>query len=147
MALRLPSILSRRPRVFVDAKIVGMDGKHRRVYVGYKMEESPSWQNATQVVEPESEVFETDDAEARAIQFAIEDLQKKEVRRFIVVCDHQSVVSEILRKDGKPKNSFLANLQDVIGDGSVIGLEPLESNLAHKIVTDFVNSRKEILGG
>ena len=111
------------------------------------MEKSPSCQNGTQVVEPESEVFETDDAEARAIQFAIEDLKKMEVRRFIVVCDHQSVVSEILRKDGKPKNSFLADLQVAFGDGSVIGLEPLEYNLAHKIVTDLVNSRKEILGG
>jgi hypothetical protein len=51
-----------------------------------------------------SSASETDDAEIDAIIFAVTDLRKK-LKRFTVVCDHQSVVSEAIKVDEISKKS------------------------------------------
>lgn len=133
---------SRPKKVFVDAKIVGMENpKNRTVYVGYKVD-GTDLKGAMKVESPGASVLETDDAEIHAILFAIDEMKAKKIRRFDVICDHQSVVSEALRTDKEPKNELLIRLRKIRNENRMIGLRALQFNQAHKVVTDFVNEKK-----
>lgn len=125
-------------RVFVDAKIVGRDnpGGPMTTYVGYVVEGS-DLRDGRQV----DDAFETDDAEIEAILFAIRDLNGS-LREFVVVCDHQSVVSEATRPDWKVgKKPEIDELRRTLS-GSGVKLEALQSNPAHGFLTEYVNRQK-----
>ena len=140
--LGLTGYLVRRKRVYVDAKIVGMENsKNRTVYVGYKVE-GTNLKGARRVEPSAEEILETDDAEIHAILFAIEEMKENKIQKFDVICDHQSVVSEALRKDKEPKNKLLIHLRKIRDDNPMIGLRALQFNQAHKVVTDFANEQK-----
>ena len=86
---------------------------------------------------------ESDDAEIEAILFAIESLESR-FRRFTVISDHQSVVSEANREKVKKPSELLARLRDTLKEKSPsIRLEPLKFNPAHQTLTEFVNRQKE----
>ncbi len=82
-------------KVFVDAKIVGRHDKQtpRRSFVAYVVDGRPELNDVAEV-----KAYETDEAELQAVAFAIRKL-KGEVQEFTVVCDHESIVSEINRRE------------------------------------------------
>jgi len=133
--------LSKHPRVYVDAKILNVHDPllQREAYVGYVVEGS-NRHDATRV-----EATESDDAEVLAILFAIEEL-KGELRRFTVVCDHESVVSEAKRSVARHPSELMKRLRDTLNQNPSIGLEVLKANPAHGIVTEYVNDMKSGLG-
>jgi hypothetical protein len=132
-ALRL-NWFTRPPRVYVDAKILNMHDPtlKRETYVGYVLEGG----SRSNVRREEAE--ETDDAEALAVVFAIEEL-KKSLGRFTVVCDHESVVSEANRDSVRNPSQPLAKLRKTLKENPAIKLEVLKANPAHGIVTEYVN--------
>jgi hypothetical protein len=130
---------SRPPRVYVDAKILNMHDPSlkRETYVGYIVEGL-----GLKGARPE-DATESDDAEVLAILFAIERL-KGPLKRFTIVCDHESVVSEA-NKDEEVKNAseHMRTLRQVLREeGDTIRLEVLKANPAHGVVTEYVNSLK-----
>ena len=140
--MRLPG-WSRPPRVYVDAKILNVHDPSlpREAYVGYVTEEGKP-RNAKELEEDEIGMIgrlESDDAEVLAILFAIEDL-KKRMKRFTIVCDHESVVSEAKREVVKNPSPLMAKLREALRQNPMVGLEVLQANPAHGVVTEFVNS-------
>ena len=138
--LRFPG-WSKPPRVYVDAKILNVHDPTlpREAYVGYIVEESGR-RNAKRV-----DAAESDDAEVLAILFAIEELKGK-LRRFTVVCDHESVVSEAKREAAKNPSELMERLREALRLNPSVGLETLKSNPAHGIVTEYVNGLKPASG-
>ena len=124
----------RSSSVYVDAKIKGMHDKTlpKKAYVGYFVE-GLSLHDAKLV-----DADETDDAEIQAILFAIEKLGT-EFNPLTVICDHQSVVSEANRESVKKPGPWLRKLRKVLLENPGITLRALQMNLAHKVVTDYVN--------
>lgn len=128
---------SKPARVFVDAKILNMHDPslHKEAYVGYVVE-GDGLRDVKRV-----EATESDDAEVLAVIFAIEEL-KDSLGRFTVVCDHESVVSEATRASVKKPSDLLKRLREVLRDNPSVGLEALQSNMAHQVVTEYVNALK-----
>jgi len=137
--LRLPG-WPRSARVYVDAKILNVHDPslNREAYVGYVVERSGR-HNVKRV-----DATESDDAEVLAILFAIEEL--KDLGRFTVVCDHESVVSEALKEEVKKPSELMATLRRVLRDNRSVKLEVLKANPAHGIVTEYVNQVKTEAG-
>jgi ribonuclease HI len=135
-ALQFPG-LSKPPRVYVDAKILNVHDPMlaREAYVGYVIEGS-NRHDATRV-----DATESDDAEVMAILFAIDEL-KDQFRRFTIVCDHESVVSEAKRSVAKRPSELMKRLRDTLKQNPSIGLEVLKANPAHGMVTEYVNKLK-----
>ena len=125
---------SKPPRVYVDAKILNMHDPtlRREAFVGYIVEGSGDHDVK------EVEATESDDAEVLAILFAIDEL-KDRLRRFTVVCDHESVVSEALREEAKKPSELMEKLRMVLRENGSVRLEVLKANPAHGIVTEYVN--------
>jgi len=134
--LRLPG-WSRLPRVYVDAKILNMHDPTlpREAYVGYVVE-GKGVHNVKSV-----DAAESDDAEVLAILFAIDEL-KGSMRRFVVVCDHESVVSEAKRDVVKNPSALMERLRETLRENPSIELSVLQSNPAHAIITEYVNGLK-----
>jgi hypothetical protein len=134
--MRIPW-LSKPPKVYVDAKILNMHDPllSREAYVGYIVEGSGK-HNVKKV-----DADESDDAEVRAIMFAIEELGD-ELGRFVVVCDHESVVSEAKRDVVKKPSELMTRLRDMLRENRSVTLEVLKANPAHGVVTEYVNSLK-----
>jgi len=129
--------LSKPPRVYVDAKILNVHDPMlaREAFVGYVVEGS-NRRDATRV-----EAKESDDAEVLAILFAIDEL-KDQFKRFTIVCDHESVVSEAKKSVAKHPSELMKRLRDTLKQNPSIGLEVLKANPAHGIVTEYVNKLK-----
>ena len=128
---------SRLPRVYVDAKILNMHDPTlpREAYVGYVVEEK-GVHDVKRV-----DAAESDDAEVLAILFAIDEL-KGTMRRFTVVCDHESVVSEAKRDVVKNPSALMERLRETLRENPSIELSVLQSNPAHGIITEYVNGLK-----
>ena len=126
---------SKPARVYVDAKILNMHDPslRRQAFVGYLVEGSGK-SNVKEV-----DATESDDAEVLAILFAIDELRGT-FRRFTVVCDHESVVSEALREEVKKPSELMEKLREILHENRSIKLEVLKANPAHGIVTEYVNS-------
>jgi ribonuclease HI len=125
-------------QVYVDAKILGMHDvrSSRKAFVGYYVKETGR-QNAKPVVADES-----DDAEIQGILFAIEEL-KDNFDRLEIICDHQSVVSEATRESAKKPSPLLQELRRTLQENPRVILGALQTNLAHKVLTDYVNGLKQ----
>ncbi len=126
----------RAVRVYVDAKILNMHNPslQREAYVGYVVE-GGGRRNVRQV-----EAQESDDAEVLAILFAIEELGS--LGGLTVVCDHESVVSETRRDRVKNPSELLQRLRETLRAYPKVRLEALQSNPAHQVVTEYVNTLK-----
>ena len=125
-----------RSRVYVDAKIVGRHelGLPKKTYVGYVVENNDDLQGVTVV-----KADETDDAELHAIAFAIRQL-KDRLDEFTVVCDHESVVSVIKRKDmsaGRKRPILVEVLRQMESNPSV-EVELLANNPAHRLLNKHI---------
>lgn len=122
-------------RVHVDVKILNRHDPKLKMsaYVGYKVE----GENVHGVAR--TEAVESDDGEIQAILFAIREL-KGRYGRLTILCDHQSVVSEAKRKDVKHPSPLLAELRELLRRDDQIQLKGFESNLAHQVVTEYVNT-------
>ena len=129
--------LSKPPKVYVDAKILNVHDPtlEREAYVGYVVEGS-NRNGATRV-----DATESDDAEVLAILFALEEL-KEQLKRFTIVCDHESVVSEAKKTIAKNPSELMKKLRETLKKNPTIGLEVLKANPAHGVVTEYVNSLK-----
>jgi len=126
----------KRPRVFVDAKIVGRHEKEapKRTIVAYVVEGRDELKNAAEV-----KADETDDAELHAIAFAIHELKDK-LAEFRVICDNESVVSVIITENQKTarKRPILSQLLAEKRDRPAIQVELLENNPAHKFLNKWL---------
>ena len=107
----------------------------REAYVGYLVEGSGK-HDVKRV-----EATESDDAEVLAILFAIDDL-KDSLRRFTVVCDHESVVSEARRAEVRKPSLLMESLRETLRKNRSVNLEALKANPAHGVVTAYVNGMK-----
>jgi hypothetical protein len=127
--------------IYVDAKILNVhDQKLERVaYVGYFVERTKEHQ------EMSVSATESDDAEIQAILFAIGELGKK-FEDLLIVCDHQSVVSEANREHVKKPSQLLAALRERLHANKQVKLEALQANLAHGTLTAYVNRMKQKTG-
>jgi hypothetical protein len=133
----LPS-LRRRYDVYVDAKITGMHDTAlpKRAFVGYVVEGRKDLSDIDQV--PASE---TDEAEERAILFAIMQLRYR-LKKFTVICDHESAVTKVNwkydeRKKGK-KDKVLPDIWKALDEkNGSIRVRALVGNPAHA----FLNRR------
>lgn len=128
--------------MYVDAKILNMHDRtlEQEAYVGYIIEGTGA-HGAKKV-----EATESDDAEVLAILFAIGEL-KGRLKRFTVVCDHESVVSEATKEEVKRPSRLMEELRRVLRDNSgSVRLEVLKANPAHGVVTSFVNAEKNAAG-
>ena len=137
--MRLPSPLARPKKVYVDAKILNVHDPAltRRAFVGYVVEGGRR-KGARQVDETES-----DDAEVRAILFAIGEL-KDSLGSMTIVCDHESVVTEANRESVKNPSPLMKELRETLHrHGKSIELRALLANPAHGVVTAYVNSLRE----
>ena len=134
--LRVPRF-SRPTNVYVDAKILNMHDSSlpKEAYVGYVVEGTGK-QNVRK-----ERATESDDAEVLAILFAIEEL-KDSLGRFIIVCDHESVVSEAKRGEPRSQSELMQKLRRILDENGSIGLEALKANPAHGVVTAYVNGLK-----
>lgn len=117
------------PRVFVDAKIIGSHDPMlpKKTFVAYKVENS-GLEGTREVA-----ATETDDAELHAILFAIQEL-KARFERFTILCDHESVVSEVKRsivQNGRPS---LMIIREELKTNPEIRVELLEPNPAHRVL-------------
>ena len=132
--MKLPRILPRGPRVYVDAKILNMHDPAllKEAYVGYLVE-GDGRKGVSRV-----EATESDDAEILAILFAIEELRGS-LGRFTIICDHESVVSEAKREVVKNPSELLGKLRSVLQENPSVRLEALKANPAHGVVTEYVN--------
>lgn len=130
--------------VYVDAKILGRHdpkalGDAFVAYVVKDMEERGK------VIEVNAE--ETDDAEYKAILFAIHELKDKS-KQFTIFCDHQSVVSEVTRKDFKETEKTNPLLSEIRGELVIhpnITLRYLEGNPAHTLLNEYLQAKKKEL--
>lgn len=128
--------------MYVDAKILNVHDPKlpREAYVGYIVEGSGR-RDATKV-----DASESDDAEMLAILFAIDEL-KGSLRKFVVVCDHESVVSEAKKPVVKNPSELMERVREALRENPSIGLEVLKSNPAHGVVTEYVNGLKAAAKG
>jgi hypothetical protein len=122
--------------VYVDAKILNAHDQalKKRAYVGFVVK------GGSRRAKP-VRVKESDDAEVLAVVFAIESL-KGTLRRFTVVCDHQSVVSEANRESAKRPSRRLARLRRMLRENPGVKLRMVETNPAHGMLTEYVNGLK-----
>ncbi len=125
-----------RHRVYVDAKIEGRHDQKlpKKTYVAFVVDNGEGLQEVTEV-----EADETDDAELHAVAFAIRRLKGK-LEQFTIVCDHQSVVSVIIRKDrtaGKKRPILLEILNEIESNPS-ISIELLANNPAHRLLNKHI---------
>ncbi len=143
--LRFPG-WSKPPRVYVDAKILNVHDLSlpREAFVGYVVEGGEP-RKAKKLGEDEVGMIgrlESDDGEVFAILFAIDDL-KDRLKRFTIVCDHESVVSEANRDAVKNPSPLMAKLRETLLElRTVVTLEVLKANPAHGVVTEYVNEMK-----
>lgn len=136
----LPDLLlepeTRGLRVFVDAKIVGRHDPSlpKRTFVAYLVDDSPSSQGVKEVVAPE-----TDDAELHAVAFALDQLKDK-FERFTIICDHESAVSIINRREPRlaEKRPILQSIIEVLKSHPSIQVVQLTKNPAHSLLNAYL---------
>ena len=129
--IALPS-LRRRHVVYVDAKITGMQGdaSQRKAFVGYVVVNRDDLSDIDRVP-----ARETDEAEDRAILFAIKKLRDP-LRKFTIICDHESAVTKVNWKGDERKKAkrdgVLPDIWKALDEkkGS-IKVKPLGGNPAH----------------
>src|SRR5947199_7587583 len=110
----LPADSSKDNRVFVDAKIMGRHDVYlpKKTLVAYVVEGNEQLRN----VVPVEGVDQTDEAELMAVEFAISEL-KNTLGKLTILCDNESVVSEILRGEARPRSRpVLSKIQREIKD-------------------------------
>jgi ribonuclease HI len=131
-ALTISSRIRRRLYVFVDAKIIRMDVKpsQRRAFVAYVVKGKENLSDFKEV-----EASETDEAEEQGVLFAITSLQRRSIRRFTVICDHESAVTKINWKGDErrklKKDKVLPEIWRELEKNQSIEIVPLGSNPAH----------------
>ena len=88
--------LDENPKVYVDAKIEGRHEKEgpKQTFVAYVIGGDRPLKGFDKV----DGVEESDDAELHAIAFAMDQLKGK-FENYTIICDHESVVSEINRRE------------------------------------------------
>src|SRR2546428_7007462 len=122
-------------QVYVDAKIIGGHDptSKKRTLVGYVVKDSDNLRRASEV----EGAGETDDAELQAVAFAIREL-KSSRGKFTILCDHESVVSEILRGITRPRSRpILSEIHRERIANPLIEVKLLAKNPAHKLLNQY----------
>src|SRR3989304_395288 len=128
-------------KVYVDATISNMQDLNlpKEAFVAYVVEGSKL--RGVQKVE----ASETDDAELQAILFAMDELNGK-LKRFIIFCDHESVVSQVKLEQGnyKLKNQFLNDVRSRLRANPSIKVDLFNKNPAHRYLKKHLIKKCEI---
>lgn len=114
-------------RVYVDAKILGRHepSPGKNSFVAYSSEDE-RLQRFSRV-----DADQTDEAELKAIAFAIKELKGK-LQSFRIVCDNESVVSQVIRKLRRTSSrSVLPEILAEMDANPGISIEFLGKNPAH----------------
>jgi len=122
-------------QVYVDAKIIGGHDptSKKRTLVAFVVKDSDDLRRACEV----EGVGETDDAEMQAVAFAIREL-KNRFGKFTILCDHESVVSEILRGIMRPRSRpVLGEIHKERIAHPLIEVKLLAKNPAHKLLNQY----------
>jgi ribonuclease HI len=131
-----------RKRVYVDAKIVGIEKEpaQRRAYVAFVTKGREDLSGAEKV-----EASETDEAEEQGVLFAIRELQKRSIRKFTVVCDHESAVTKINWKgddrNKARKDKVVGGIWSELDRNPSIKVVSLQSNPAHAFLNKSLKER------
>ncbi len=130
-------------KVFVDAKILGRHDPtlQKTTFVAYSVENS-DLEGVREVV-----ADETDEAELNAVLFAIQEL-KARFERFNVICDHESIVSEINRETGHGRETrpLLLQIREELKANPGIRVELLENNPAHRVLNRHIANAEKGVG-
>lgn len=130
-------------RVYVDAKIIGrhMEGTGKNSFVAYCSEDY-GVQGFASV-----EADQTDEAEFKAIDFAIKSLKGK-LPKFTIMCDNESVVSQISRALVRPSSRpVLAEILSEKEANSGISIEFFGKNPAHSLLNKEIARLPNVRGG
>ncbi len=135
----LPASNEMNYRVYVDATIVYIEGKEspKRTFIAYVVDGLPNLQGVTEV-----KAEQTHETELYAIKFAINELKEK-LEQFTILCDHQSVVSEINRKDSKlaKKSGILREILKLKEPHPKVSVERTY-NPAHTLLDEYILEHK-----
>ena len=128
--------------VYVDTVILGMHDPNmtKNALVAYVVRGVKELKRVEKV-----DAKETDDAEYEAILFAIHEL-KSRLKRFTIICDHQSVVSEANKdsKDTPSSNPLLSEIRKQLADSdSNITLKWFEKNPAHTLLNEYLIDKEK----
>jgi len=127
-----------RPRVFVDAKIIG---RHEQIpgnsFVAYISEDLRARGFARVNAD------QTDEAEFEAITFAIKELKGK-LAAFTIMCDNESVVSQIVRGLQRPSSRpILSEILAARKANPGIEVEFFGKNPAHSYLNEEMAKRQK----
>ena len=119
--------------VHVDAKIIGRHAEqgNKQTFVAYSIVGSDI-SNCEEITDPDA--HQTDIAELYAIDLAIRDLQHSK-QHFILLCDNESVVSELNRPDLKitPRTKKMKKtVREELAANPNFKIKLFPANLAHK---------------
>jgi ribonuclease HI len=115
----------------------------KRTLVAFVVEESAKLQGVGEVVD----ASETDDAELAAILFAMRALKGK-LKRYTIICDHESVVSETKKKKAAEMPDTNPRLREVWAElkaNRSIKVEFFGSNPAHRLLNRYLREEKDVL--
>jgi hypothetical protein len=124
----------RRHIVYVDAKLTGIHepSLRRKAFVGYIVEGREDLTGFQEV-----RATETDEAEERAILFAVTDMRNR-LRKFTVICDHESAVLKVNGKGEERKKAkkdvVLPEIWRAIDENGSIEVKALGGNPAHTLL-------------
>jgi hypothetical protein len=124
--------------VYVDATISNRQDPElpKEAYVAYVVEGS-ALRNVKKI-----EYYETDDAELEAVSFAISELEGK-LPRFVILCDHESVVSEINKQptDVHSENPILRAVRSRLAANPAISVDLFRKNPADTYLKEYLKNR------
>ncbi len=87
---------------------------------------------------------QTDDAEMHAVAFAIRELKGK-LEQFTILCDHEGVVTEIIRdefRQGKSRPILPEILQERKENPSI--MVKLGNNPAHRLLNRYLSEKRTL---
>ena len=123
-------------RVYVDAKIVGRHLPHAeyKTFVAFIAEGRPDLNGFKEV-----EAEETDRAEEEAMLNAIQKLTRfpHNLKRFVIICDHESAVLKANWKGAQRKGNgdeTLEKLWEELDLNPGVEVDPLTANPAHRFL-------------
>lgn len=131
-------LLDKDYNVYVDVTILGRHDPNapKRTYVCYVVDGIEQLKGIKEIT-----AEETNNAECEAILFAMRELKGK-LKRFTILCDHQSVVSEA-NKDTPNDDPLIREIRKELADGK-IRLKEFPLNPAHTLLNKYLANEANI---
>ncbi len=131
-------LLDKDYNVYVDVTILGRHDPNapKRTYICYVVDGIEQLKGVKEIT-----AEETDDAECKAILFAISELKGK-LKQFTIFCDHQSVVSEA-KRDTPTRNPLIVEIRQELAN-SKIRLNEFPTNPAHVLLNKYLANEADL---